>query len=217
MLLLMLSITSVYHVYSDLLVANLWNARRVMRVLLHERIRDTLLQGFAARPPKFTTAEYTQQFQLSTDICYQLQADIMASVPQHLGCVKRTGAWRAPEEGKFPTDTELGSGFPSTPPTTPSMDELMFEVSQYPKSSKPMMYFSEGRASGGFNILWPLFLAGTMDVATEESRSYCIKSLRRIGEDMGINQALVVARIIESRTQVEAWNGNNRVEVADDD
>jgi hypothetical protein len=53
--------------------------------MLNEIIRGTLLKGFASKPPIFTGTEYTAQFQISTDILYELQADILHSVPQHLG------------------------------------------------------------------------------------------------------------------------------------
>jgi hypothetical protein len=53
--------------------------------MLNEIIRNTLLKGFASKPPIFTGTEYTAQFQISTDILYELQADILHSVPQHLG------------------------------------------------------------------------------------------------------------------------------------
>jgi hypothetical protein len=53
--------------------------------MLNEIIRGTLLKGFAITPPIFTDTEYAARFQISTDILYELQADILRSVPQHLG------------------------------------------------------------------------------------------------------------------------------------
>jgi hypothetical protein len=79
-----------YYVYFDLLTANLWNSVRVFRILMQEKIRDTLLKGFAAKPPVFILPEHTLQFQKSTDVCCELGAEILYSVPQHLGYVNHT-------------------------------------------------------------------------------------------------------------------------------
>lgn len=180
----------VYHVYPDLLTANLWNAVRVMRGLLHEDLRKVLLKSFAARPPSFTLPEHTAQFQQSTDICYEIQAGVLASVPQHLGLVTQ------------PDSTE-----PSGP------------ISQFYRNplSEDGQRTSEARASGGLNLMWPLFYAGTMDCSTQDVRTYATENLRRIGEDLGIRQALVLARVCESMTDIEAWENKPRVIEDEDD
>jgi len=62
----------------------------VLRILLNVRIRDALLKGFSSKPPVFNQSEHAAQFQISTDLLYKLQADILASIPQHLGVVSRS-------------------------------------------------------------------------------------------------------------------------------
>jgi len=74
-----------YHVYYDHWVAQMWNALRTLRVMLNERVRDLLLEGFSSKPPRFTQAENVAQFQLSTETLYRLQDDILLSVFQHMG------------------------------------------------------------------------------------------------------------------------------------
>jgi hypothetical protein len=78
-----------YHVYYDYWIAQIWNGMRTIRILLNEEIRNTLLEGFSSKPPRFVGAKYTTQFQVSTDTMYALQADILATVPQHLGYVTK--------------------------------------------------------------------------------------------------------------------------------
>ncbi|KAK5172734.1 uncharacterized protein LTR77_002854 [Saxophila tyrrhenica] len=206
-----------YHVYADLLTANLWSATRVMRSLLHETIRSTLLQGFAARPPVFTKVEHTKQFQRTTDLLHQLAADILASVPQHLGYVKaspvaQTQETAQEEPSQRPQDS-IKAFMPSNDiPFRDVIADMRHAVA--PKSS---MQFVQARSSGGMNLMWPLFYAATRDISTPEQQAYCTKVLRVIGDEMGIRQALVLAGALESKTGIDAWDGDeNRVELEDD-
>jgi hypothetical protein len=81
-----------YHIYYDYWIAQIWNAMRALRILLNEKVRDALLNGFSSTPPLFNQSEQTAQFQISTDLLYELQADILATVPQHLGFVSRSAS-----------------------------------------------------------------------------------------------------------------------------
>ena len=72
-----------YHVYTDYWMAQLWNGMRTCRILLHETIRDQLLTASFAMTPIFSEAEMTAQKERCVEIMLQLQADILASVPQH--------------------------------------------------------------------------------------------------------------------------------------
>ena len=77
-----------YHVYSTSWLASFWNNIRSFRTLIHEDIRDVLLAGFSAKPPKFVDPEHMLLFQRSTNTCYEMQAGILATVPQFLGYVE---------------------------------------------------------------------------------------------------------------------------------
>jgi hypothetical protein len=159
-----------YHVYYDPWVARVWNAMRTVRILLHEKIRDALRSGFSSKPPLFYRSEHTVQFQTSTDICYKLQADILATVPQHLSLFSRPEA----SSEDFPTAKALG------PKPRDHMNDIL---------SVPM--------SNGCFLVWPLWFAGVMDVTTEPIRQFVVKNLKFIGHEMGINKALVLATMIE--------------------
>jgi hypothetical protein len=157
-----------YHVYYDHWIAQNWNAMRVLRILLHERIRDTLLSGFSTKPPIFYKSEHTAQFQMSIDVCYELQADILATVPQHLGLFPRPEVFSE-------NDFSMAKGL------KPKPRDHMKDVLSVPMSS-------------GHFLVWPLWFAGVMDNATEPIRQFVVKNLKFIGLDMGIKQALVLAK-----------------------
>jgi hypothetical protein len=53
-----------YHVYYDCWMGYMWNALRSVRILLNEIIRDTLLEGFSSKPPRFIDSDHTAQFQI---------------------------------------------------------------------------------------------------------------------------------------------------------
>jgi hypothetical protein len=194
-----------YHVYFDYWVAQIWNAMRTCRIMLNEAIRDALLQGFSMKPPIFNSIEHTAQFQISTDVLFQLQADILASVPQHVGFTPSTPA--PPRTGfpqgitvMNPNDTPLVQlNTKDVPPVFATLDK----ISSNPRmESKPLPVL---RASGGYFLMWPLFLAAIVDVATDESRAWAIGRLRHIGRNMGIRQAFVLAVVLETRAPVRAW------------
>jgi len=139
--------------------------------MLNEIIRNTLLKGFASKPPIFTGTEYTAQFQISTDILYELQADILHSVPQHLG--------------KFPK--------PSMRSNTSTLVSINVGGSD----------FTNGRVSGGTFLIWPLWFAGVMDIATEEVRQFVIMTLKSVGDYMGIRLANVLAESVKANSDIK--------------
>ena len=179
---------SYYHVYHHALAAMLWNGVRTLRVLLHQIIRGVLLKGFSARPPLFVEPSFTEQLQTSTDILYQLNRDIIASVPQHLGytCENAPAAsphapFRLPEP-PYPRQPRMPAGPRST-----------FQVPQS-NSSTTFPYL---RTAGGGQLPWALFLVGVTDIVTEPVIRWVISTLRLIGQSTGVQQATVLADRLE--------------------
>ena len=162
-----------YHLYFDSWVSQIWNGRRTMRILLHEMIRDALLEGFSSRPPLFTGPKYTSQFQKSTDVLYEMQAEIFATVPQHLGYASSNA------NGIFDSSA-TGRG-------------------------QSMI-----RLSGPYFLIWPLLLTGIMDVTTQEAKEFALRNLRKIGDEMGIQLAFLLAKVIETKAW-ERWEKPHRV------
>jgi Fungal specific transcription factor domain len=158
-----------YHVYKDYWMSQIWNTLRTGRILLNEMIRNTLLDGFSASPPVFNSAEHSAQFQISTDTIYEMQADILCTVPQHVGYFP---------EGQTHFQT-------------------LAEVDQ---SQLPAI-----KMSGGSFLIWPLWLAGILDITTEEVRKFVTRNLVSIGTTMGIKQAHLLAGIVEAKTGITVW------------
>lgn len=74
-----------YDVCEDIGVSNLMNVIRAMRILTHEAIVESLLTIKAASSSNLSPASQATQAQTSARICEQMQLEILASVPQHLG------------------------------------------------------------------------------------------------------------------------------------
>lgn len=60
--------------------------------------------------------------------------------------------------------------------------------------------------SRSYFVLWPLFLAGSMDFSTIEIRHWTAARLRDIGETTGLRQAIVLADILISREHISSWD-----------
>lgn len=213
-----------YHVYRDYWVAQIYNAMRTCRILLNSSIRDELLKGFSSRPPRFLEPEHTLQYQASTDILFKLRADILATAPQHLGYTKNKGS-----PVSTPSPDPLSPATPYTP-NTPGMVEGL-EPIQHPniavaqplspphfihkeeptttpkkEESLPML-----RGSGGYFLLWPLYLVGVMDIASDEIREWVVQCLRTIGRSMGIQQAIALAGFLERKERMAAWEREQKI------
>ncbi|KAH7336400.1 hypothetical protein BKA65DRAFT_33436 [Rhexocercosporidium sp. MPI-PUGE-AT-0058] len=163
-----------YHLYYDYWMAQIWNALRTLRIMLNETMRTVLLDGFSARPPVFTETQHTAQFQISTDVMYTLQADILYSVPQHLNIF---------------------------PEPAGSRDHGIASV----RLHKVMEEFAGVRMSGGAFLIWPLWFVGVVDMATEEMKGFVVRNLNNIAVTMGIQQAAVLARIVEEQIEINEW------------
>jgi hypothetical protein len=191
-----------YHVYYDYWVAQLWNAMRTIRIFLNEQIRNVLLQGLSSKPPLFLGPEYTAQLQISTDVLFELAADILASVPQHLGYVSQhthTPTFNAATlASNYQANSRfLWTNFDEFSPALPWM--------RHDATAKPMI-----RASGGYFLLWPLFLVGCMDITTDPVRQWVTKNLEYIGRSMGIQQALILATVVERQEEIKVWREEQR-------
>lgn len=79
----------VYHIYRSPWSARYWNSLRLFRAMMHEQVRRTLMTGLTSHPPIFTETPYASLFQTSTTLCHNMQAEILASVPQALDYVQQ--------------------------------------------------------------------------------------------------------------------------------
>ena len=64
---------------------------------------------------------------------------------------------------------------------------------------------SHPRAAGGIAMVWPLYLAATMDTATQSTRDWVITRLDKLGHIMGIQQAVTLAHVLKTQKHITAW------------
>ncbi|KAL2050410.1 hypothetical protein ABVK25_009382 [Lepraria finkii] len=67
-------------------------------------------------------------------------------------------------------------------------------------------YSYSPRAATGTWILWPLYLAATMDTATPTTRAWVINQLDKVGRTMGIQQAISLAAVLRAQKEITAWD-----------
>ncbi|PVH88699.1 hypothetical protein DL98DRAFT_402566 [Cadophora sp. DSE1049] len=70
---------------------------------------------------------------------------------------------------------------------------------------KLMDEFSAVRMSGGSFLIWPLWFVGIVDVATEEMKGFVVRNLKNIAVTMGIQQAAVLAKVVEGQIEIKEW------------
>lgn len=61
------------------------------------------------------------------------------------------------------------------------------------------------RATTGALILWPFYMAATMDQGTPGMRAWIITRLELIGQTMGIKQAESLANVLRIKREITAW------------
>ncbi|KAK8196492.1 hypothetical protein M8818_006657 [Zalaria obscura] len=142
---------------------------------------------------------YTEQLERSAEVLAQLQADILASIPQHLGYT----ASGTNSQASTPSDAS-STGFDLPKPTTKLPFERSFLWSHFDNQNQILHPFNETnselpiiRMFGGYLLPWVLYLAGTMEIATFEQQAWVAKALRDIASSLGVKQALVLASMLE--------------------
>ncbi|KAF2730908.1 hypothetical protein EJ04DRAFT_555058 [Polyplosphaeria fusca] len=189
-----------YHVYPTCATANTWNWVRYTRMYFNDIIRNTLLTGFSATPPAFVGLKYMRLLEDSTKTLYELQSDILASMPQQLhdtpsiipDPVESSYSSRDSANVSVPANT----GTPSPPQErfvwsnfrTTHVNPGDFLSVQQPKDKLPVV-----RLSGGYSLVWSLFIAGASPIASPKSQQFVLKCLERLTVEFGINQAKVLA------------------------
>ena len=178
-----------YHVYPDFLAAQMWNGMRVFRTMLNQMVRKTMLAHFLSEPTQSFSQEYVAQYRKSSQVLYQMQLDILASVPQHLGYTLTLSS-RMSAQSSSTSDWSahklLWSGF----------NHHRHWDSEGPESTANLPVV---RLSGCHSLPWPLYLAAITDIATERDRRWVINILRSIGHSMGFQQAMVLASRLETK------------------
>lgn len=62
------------------------------------------------------------------------------------------------------------------------------------------------KVSMGIALVWPLYLAATMDGVQESTRAWVITRLDRLGHNLGIQQAVSLANVLKTKHGITAWD-----------
>jgi len=62
------------------------------------------------------------------------------------------------------------------------------------------------RAHVGIALVWPLYLAATMDGVQASTRAWVITRLDKLGHELGIQQAVSLANVLRTKHGITAWD-----------
>jgi hypothetical protein len=226
-----------YLIYPSLAAAQTWNWVFYNRIFILDIIRNSLIAGLSTTPPVFVGARYTRLLEESTLELYKMQADIMASMPQHLHDTPKaamTGAFVYDAVDDEGASAPASNTTPSRPPshtlhststslstmTTTSGQKLFtsnFLPARLPSAHTPTSRHPATprdrlpiiRVSGGYSSLFSLYIAGATPIASPQSQDYILHTFERIAAEFGINQAKVLAKALQVKIGLDrvGWSG----------
>ncbi|KAF2469147.1 uncharacterized protein BDR25DRAFT_343927 [Lindgomyces ingoldianus] len=195
-----------YHIYPHHSASQTWNWTRYNRIYFHDIIRNTLILGFSMSPPAFVGSYYALLLEESTRTLYEMQAGILASVPQHLHDTPKISL--SSPSAAIPT------------PTSSNSNQARFIWSNFRNATAPEFPQPSGsterlpklRVSGGYSFFWSIYIAGATSIATPKVHEYVLRSLTRLSEEFGVNQAKVLVSALKLKIQMDQ-NGTQGFEV----
>jgi hypothetical protein len=222
-----------YHVYPAHATAQTWNWIRYNRIYFHDIIRNCILCGFAASPPVFVGQDYVDLLDRSTQLLYQLQADILASMPQFLHDTPNVAPFTKEFDDYIRTeyaDARSRGTSPFTPRSSTPTEALKSTVSGDTPKDVTMnfrlrtvgfceQFVGDGvitdrlpilRVSNGYSTLWALYVAGSMPTASPSSQDFVLRCLDRIERECGVKSASVLANALRIKRQLDNCGGNLR-------
>lgn len=174
-----------YHVYHNYVSPQAWNTMRNCRIILQQMMLEQLMLN----PVAEVVEDPRMQITHCMNVLHQLQLDVFATVPQHLGFHPGLATTKVSEYlgGRQSSKEEfLWSGF----------DELGAQLSDVNENSHsdslPIL-----RTSGGYALPFSLYVAGAMKTGTSKSRQWVRDILYGIGHTQGVKHALVFAALLQ--------------------
>lgn len=217
-----------YHVYRSYGAVQVWNWVRIIRIGYRDILRASILHGRARKiDPLFEGVRWDKRLEETEEVLKELQADILASVPQHLHDVSKTGGRWATRSGddekpkflwsNFEEELDLSgdstSAFASchssssaaaspSPQSSSSSSCSSSASSPSPSAAQTPTSLPLFRNSSGYSLLWNIYICGAMPTASSNSRRYALDSLSRIVSLFGINQAKVLWGVLALKIKI---------------
>ncbi|PON21206.1 hypothetical protein TGAM01_v209932 [Trichoderma gamsii] len=214
------------HVYPGLTQATSWNAVRTMRILVQETILEQLC--YSVEDPTTLPMHHQLHLVKAMKMLRKLGEAVVGSVPQHFGIVssrdvkynKNKGATRPTVTAQNQPSTIVSA--PLLPPAL-GRDDSKSPVPAWQRESvttRPTLLdptqseLGNGRsdserfltlATASNTIIWPLYTLGLSSSCTHETSAYIVDRLMSIYRETGLEQARVVAGMMQNRQESLTW------------
>jgi hypothetical protein len=168
-----------HYIYTDEHIGQMWNVLRLTRILLCELI----FSHCPKRPidPASGSGQSSQEYYVTTTID-QMSREICATVPQYIGGSSNFFC-------KDTTHTDLL-------PVAPVQDTRVSLARQANAKQHIPCY----------RLIFPLYIAAQSPTASKSIKQYAIQQLHFMADHHGIENALAVAKILESEERKNPWN-----------
>lgn len=161
-----------YHIYSDVPTATFMNNYRVILILLHEIILTQL--SHVRSSPMDTNEQNSFNYAPPPSYIAQIQRQVKRSQNAILNLIEQVCA------------------------SIPFLLDYEYCIRATRTPSEP----HHPRAAGGHAVMWPLYVCAQIYFVQDSTRTWIIGRLNKIGADMGVQQAKVMAKILLQRTEV---------------
>jgi hypothetical protein len=161
-----------YHIYSDVPTATFMNNYRVILILLHEIILTQL--SHIRSSPMGINERNSFNYAPPPSYIAQIERQVKRSQNAILNLIEQVCA------------------------SVPFLLDYEYCIRATRTLSEP----HRPRAAGSNALMWPLYVCAQIYFVQDSTRTWIIGRLNKIGADMGIQQAKVIAKILLQRTEV---------------
>jgi hypothetical protein len=156
-----------------------WNSLRCGRIMLNEIIREQFYIG-CATISLFDTVKHYESFQEAKDNIADITSEIAGSIPQFSTGMPHTYSTSSPS---IPTSSSPSSS----------------------NSGHRDRAFTYSEEASAYSVIYSLYLIGRTPEGPQDLRQWAIGRLHYIGHVVGLADAIMVADLLEQRTDVDPW------------
>ncbi|KAJ9417269.1 hypothetical protein QL093DRAFT_2409005 [Fusarium oxysporum] len=200
------------HVYAGLLQSTTWNMVRGIRMMLLETLVEQLCAASESADRTVLSDNHFELLAKSLKVLDMLGQSIAASVPQHLGVVSIRDISNRKDQGHtvsiaakkqacrvisspFAQDSRVGPGEDTS---SSGGSPVLFDPTQSTPHTDDATRFMS-LASANNTIIWPLYMLGMSSACSPETKQYAIEGLQAIHREAGLEQARVVAGLLQEK------------------